>query len=126
MTVLDRFEALLGLDRLALMHLNDSKSALGSRSDRHEHLGAGRIGAAGLAAFLRDPRLPGRTTLVMETPGVDEGYDAVNLRRSWLLHGGAETLPTLPAGAFGLTRRATRGGMSGTRRGAAGALRRRD
>ena len=53
--VLDRFDALIGLDRLPLMHLNDSKSALGSRSDRHEHIGAGRIGAAGLAAFLRDP-----------------------------------------------------------------------
>ena len=105
--VLDRFDALIGLDRLALMHLNDSKSALGSRSDRHEHLGAGRIGAIGLAAFLRDPRLPGRTTLVMETPGADEGYDAVNLRRGWLLHGGAKTLPILPRAALRLTRRST-------------------
>jgi deoxyribonuclease-4 len=117
--VLDRFDALIGLDRLALMHLNDSKSALGSRSDRHEHLGAGKIGALGLAAFLRDPRLPGRTTLVMETPGVDEGYDAVNLRRSWLLHGGVDTLPTLPPAAMRLTRRSTRAMPSG-------AVRRRD
>jgi deoxyribonuclease-4 len=106
--VLDRFDALIGLDRLALVHLNDSKSALGSHSDRHEHVGAGRIAAQGLAAFLRDPRLPGRTALVMETPGVDEGYDSVNLRRSWLLYRGVETLPALPAGAFGLTRQATR------------------
>lgn len=117
--VLDRFDALIGLDRLALMHLNDSKSALGARSDRHEHLGAGKIGAVGLAAFLRDPRLPGRTTLVMETPGVDEGYDAVNLRRSWLLHGGVDTLPPLPPAAMRLTRRSTRGMPSG-------AVRRRD
>jgi deoxyribonuclease-4 len=106
--VLDRFDALIGLDRLALVHLNDSKSALASRSDRHEHVGAGKIGAEGLAAFLRDPRLPGRTTLVMETPGVEEGYDAINMRRSWLLHAGVETLPALPARAFRLTRSATR------------------
>ena len=84
--VLDRFDALIGIERLALVHLNDSKSDLGSRSDRHEHLGAGRIGSEGLGAFLRDGRLPGRTTFVMETPGADAGYDAVNLRRSWLLH----------------------------------------
>lgn len=125
--VLDRFDELLGLDRLALVHLNDSKAALGSRSDRHEHLGAGRIGAAGLAAFLSDPRLPGRTTLVMETPGVDEGYDAVNMRRGWLLYGGADTLPELPPSALRLTRRSTRGGPSGTgaRKAAGGDVRRR-
>ncbi len=123
--VLDRFDALIGLDRLALMHLNDSKSALGSRTDRHEHLGAGRIGTTGLAAFLRDPRLPGRTTLVMETPGVDEGYDAVNLRRSWLLYGGADTLPTLPRAAYRLTRRSTRAAPSEGRKGAERAVRRR-
>ena len=45
--VVDRFEELIGLDRLALMHLNDSRSELGSRMDRHEHLGAGRIGPVG-------------------------------------------------------------------------------
>jgi deoxyribonuclease-4 len=107
-SVLDRFDELIGLDRLALIHLNDSRSLLGSRGDRHEHIGAGKIGAAGLAAFLRDPRLPGRTTLVMETPGVDEGFDATNMRRSWLLHAGAETLPPLPARAFRTSRASTR------------------
>lgn len=117
--VLDRFDELIGLDRLPLMHLNDSKSALGSRTDRHEHIGAGKIGAAGLAAFLRDPRLPGRTALVMETPGEERGYDAVNMRRSWLLYGGADRLPDLPASAMHLTRRGTRVGPSGTRKRAA-------
>ena len=110
--VLDRFDELIGLDRLALIHLNDSKSLLASRHDRHEHVGAGRIGAPGLAAFLRDPRLPGRTALVLETPGADEGYDAVNVRRSWLLHAGAESLPDLPPRAFRLTRASTRRGPS--------------
>ena len=123
--VLDRFDELIGLDRLPLIHLNDSKSALGSRADRHEHIGAGKIGAAGLAAFLRDPRLPGRTALVMETPGEERGYDAVNMRRSWLLHGGADRLPNLPPSAMHLTRRSTRVGPSGTKRRVGSGVRRR-
>ncbi len=106
--VLDRFDVLIGLDRLALVHLNDSKSALGSRHDRHEHVGAGRIGPAGLAAFLRDPRLPARTAFVMETPGMEQGFDAVNMRRSWLLHRGAESLPVVPARTFRASRAASR------------------
>lgn len=106
--VVDEFERLIGLDRLALVHLNDSRSPLGSRTDRHEHVGAGQIGAAGLRAFLRDERLAARTAFMMETPGVDEGYDAVNVRRAWLLYRGAETLPVLPPRAFKLTRRSTR------------------
>ena len=110
--VLDRFHELIGLDRLVLVHLNDSRSELGSRSDRHEHLGAGRIGPEGLAAFLRDPRLAKRTAFMLETPGVDEGYDAVNMRRALLLFTGERTLPALPPKAFRLTRRSTRTGIS--------------
>lgn len=111
--VVDRFEALIGLDRLALIHLNDSRSPLGSRNDRHEHVGAGQIGPVGLGALLRDTRLAASTTFILETPGVEEGYDAVNIRRAWLLYRGAETLPTLPPRAFRLTRRATRSGTPG-------------
>ena len=107
--VIDEFAASIGLDRLALVHLNDSRSELGSRSDRHEHVGAGRIGPAGLGSFIRDPRLR-HVTFVLETPGVDEGYDAVNLRRALMLYAGAETLPQLPPKAFSLTRRSTRVG----------------
>jgi deoxyribonuclease-4 len=102
--VLDRFDALIGLDRLALIHLNDSRSKLGSRSDRHEHLGAGQIGPAGLGAILRDPRLPGRTTMVMETPGMEEGFDVVNVRRAWQLYAGAGELPAQPPKAFRVRR----------------------
>jgi deoxyribonuclease IV len=102
--VLDRFDALIGLDRLALIHLNDSRSRLGSRSDRHEHLGAGDIGPAGLGAILRDPRLPGRTTMVMETPGMEEGFDVVNVRRAWQLYAGAGELAALPPKAFRVRR----------------------
>jgi deoxyribonuclease-4 len=114
--VLDRFDELIGLDRLVLVHLNDSRSELGSRTDRHEHVGAGRIGPAGLAAIIREPRLLSGTTMVLETPGVDEGYDAVNIRRAWLLYKGVKTLPELLPRAFRLNRRSTRlGPGSGSR-----------
>lgn len=106
--VLDRFHALMGLERLALVHLNDSKSALGSRGDRHQHLGAGNIGAAGLAALLRDARLAAGTVFVMETPGTDEGYDAVNMRRARQLYAGTLELPNLSARALSVSRRAIR------------------
>jgi deoxyribonuclease-4 len=105
--VLDRFDELIGLERLAMIHLNDSRSLLGSLTDRHEHVGAGRIGAVGLGALLRDPRLAEKT-FIMETPGADEGWDAVNLRRAWTLWNGAEQLPELPPKAFKVTRRSTR------------------
>jgi deoxyribonuclease-4 len=105
--VIDRFAELVGLEHLALVHLNDSRSTLGSRSDRHEHVGAGRIGPIGLGALLRDPRLSA-STFIMETPGADEGWDAVNVRRSRLLWGGAIELPTLPPRAFRTSRRSTR------------------
>ena len=105
--VINRFEELIGLDRLPMVHLNDSRSVLGSRTDRHEHVGAGQIGAVGLGAFLRDPRLAS-TTFIMETPGADEGWDAVNLRRAWLLWHGATELPVLPPKAFRTNRRSTR------------------
>jgi deoxyribonuclease-4 len=113
LSVLDRFNELVGLDRLALVHLNDSRSELGSRTDRHEHIGAGRIGPEGLGAFIRDPRLAAQTAFMLETPGADEGYDAVNLRRAWLLFNGADTLPELPPKAFKLNRGSTRAGVVG-------------
>ena len=105
--VIDRFDELIGLERLSLVHLNDSRSELGSRTDRHEHLGAGRIGPVGLGALLRDPRLR-EVAFIMETPGVDEGWDAVNMRRARQLWGGATELPELPPKAFRTSRRSTR------------------
>jgi deoxyribonuclease-4 len=107
--VIDRFDELIGLDRLPMLHLNDSRSELGSRSDRHEHVGAGRIGAVGLGALLRDQRLRS-SVFIMETPGADEGWDAVNVRRAWALYQGERELPTLPPRAFRTNRRSTRMG----------------
>ena len=65
-----------------MLHLNDSKSERGSHLDRHEHLGAGRIGAAGLGHLLRHPALA-HVAYYIETPGMDEGYDAINIARAY-------------------------------------------
>ena len=81
-TFLAEFDDRIGLDRLVMIHLNDSKSELGSRLDRHEHLGAGQIGAAGLGHLLRHPALA-HVTYYLETPGMDEGYDAINVARAY-------------------------------------------
>jgi len=105
---LEAFDRELGLDRLAMIHLNDSRSERGSRGDRHEHVGAGRIGPRGLAHLLRHPRLREKP-FVLETPGMDEGYDAINLERCRMLIAG-ESLPKLPPEAFRLSRRTAASG----------------
>jgi len=76
------FDKRIGLDRLVMLHFNDSKSELGSRLDRHEHLGAGMIGVAGLRHLLRHPALA-HAAYYLETPGMDEGYDAINVARAY-------------------------------------------
>jgi hypothetical protein len=76
-----------------MVHLNDSRSELGSNTDRHQHVGAGRIGPAGLARLLLHPGL-GHVTFYIETPGMDEGYDGVNLERVRRLARG-EPLPEM-------------------------------
>lgn len=92
------FDRAIGLERLVMVHLNDSRSELGSRTDRHEHLGAGRIGEAGLRHLLTHPAL-GHATYILETPGMDEGYDAVNLERARRIAAGLPLEP-LPPEAF--------------------------
>lgn len=91
-------EAVLGLARVRLVHLNDSRSELGSHSDRHEHVGAGQIGGKGLARVLTHPGLP-HVTYLLETPGMDDGYDAVNMARARDLVEG-RPLEELPPEAF--------------------------
>ncbi len=76
---------LVGLDRIKAIHLNDSKRPLGSRVDRHEHIGRGRIGARAFARLLNDRRLR-RVPMYLETPkGNDpktgQPWDVINLRR---------------------------------------------
>jgi deoxyribonuclease-4 len=78
--VLATFDRSIGLDRLAMVHLNDSTSGMGSRADRHAHLGEGQIGREGLAHFLCHPALD-HVAFYLETPGMEDGYDAVNVAR---------------------------------------------
>jgi deoxyribonuclease-4 len=94
------FDYRIGLDRVALVHLNDTRSALGSRTDRHEHLGAGQIGPTGLGHMLRHPGLA-HAPAIIETPGMDVGYDKVNMERARALAAG-KSLARLPAKAFDL------------------------
>jgi deoxyribonuclease-4 len=68
--VLDECDRIVGLDRLHSLHVNDSKTALGSNVDRHAPLGTGEIGESGLAAFLSEPRFEGLPT-IFEGPGIE-------------------------------------------------------
>jgi deoxyribonuclease-4 len=78
--VLATFDRLIGLQRLAMIHLNDSESGLGSRHDRHAHLGEGQIGREGLAHLLCHPSLD-HVAYYLETPGMEDGFDAMNVAR---------------------------------------------
>jgi len=75
-------DACLGLRRLQAIHLNDSKGGLGSRVDRHEHIGEGRLGLAPFRRLLNDPRLR-RVPMILETPKDDDfvAADRRNLAR---------------------------------------------
>jgi deoxyribonuclease IV len=93
--------ARIGLERLVMIHLNDSRATRGSRLDRHEHLGAGEMGGgAGLARLMTHPALA-HVAYFLETPGMDQGYDAVNMGRARALAAGLPLDP-LPAEAFEL------------------------
>ncbi|MGD0862154.1 MAG: deoxyribonuclease IV [Candidatus Limnocylindrales bacterium] len=78
--ILTRFDRLIGLDRLAIIHFNDTDSEFGSSHDRHAHLGEGQIGTAGMAHLLCHPALD-RVAFYLETPDMENGFDAVNMAR---------------------------------------------
>jgi deoxyribonuclease-4 len=96
--MLAEFDRRLGLRRLLMIHLNDSRSELGSRADRHEHIGAGRIGAAGLGRLLVHPALD-HVAYYLETPGMEAGFDEINIGRAKDLAAG-RPLADLPSEAF--------------------------
>lgn len=84
MRMMELLDDMIGLNHVKCIHLNDSKRELGSRIDRHEHIGKGRIGKDGFANVVNDPRLVS-LPMILETPkGVDgrgTNMDRVNLRR---------------------------------------------
>jgi deoxyribonuclease-4 len=77
---LRQLDAVIGMDRLKVVHLNDSKGELGSRVDRHEHIGLGAIGNRGFRVILHDERIR-RLPLILETPIDARHNDEWNLRR---------------------------------------------
>jgi deoxyribonuclease-4 len=70
--------SILGLDHVPVIHTNDSKAPLGSRVDRHEHIGQGYIGIQGFRRILHHPRLRDKA-FILETPIDREGDDRRNL-----------------------------------------------
>lgn len=75
------FDELVGFSRLKVIHANDSKKALGSRVDRHEHIGEGEIGWEAFRLLLADERLA-HVPVIVETPESDTMH-AVNVDRLW-------------------------------------------
>ncbi len=76
------FDRLVGLDRIKAFHLNDSRRELGSRVDRHAHIGRGRLGLEPFRRLLADPRFQA-VPMYLETPKGEENgedLDAINLR----------------------------------------------
>jgi deoxyribonuclease IV len=100
----------IGLDRVPVFHVNDSKIPLGGRVDRHEHIGKGKIGAEAFQRILTHPRLgaaapeglPGRAFL-LETPIDDPGDDRRNVAKLWELAGLQEQAPGVEKGFSMLT-----------------------
>jgi len=76
---LRRFDDVIGLENLKLVHLNDCKGSLGSRLDRHEHIGMGKIGEKGFRNILKSKL--GQLPLILETPVDERRNDVENLRK---------------------------------------------
>lgn len=77
---MSQFDRAVGLERIGALHLNDSKKPLGSRVDRHEHIGQGELGTDGFKYLLNDQRLR-HLPMVLETPkGPDMAEDVENLK----------------------------------------------
>lgn len=71
--VLDEFDALIGLEKLKAIHLNDSMMPFGSNKDRHARIGEGTIGEEAIVRIINHPKLKG-LPFYLETPNEDEGY----------------------------------------------------
>ncbi len=75
-----KFEDIVGLDRLKIIHMNDSKKEFGSKRDRHEHIGKGFIGLEGFRNIVNDPKLK-KIPMILETPKEEDlAEDIENLK----------------------------------------------
>ncbi|MFS0861581.1 deoxyribonuclease IV [Fredinandcohnia sp. 179-A 10B2 NHS] len=69
--VLEQFDKLIGIDKIKVLHINDSKNPRGSRKDRHENIGYGHIGFKALSYIVHHPDLQ-EIPKILETPYVGE------------------------------------------------------
>jgi deoxyribonuclease-4 len=85
---MNAFDDVIGLRLLAAIHVNDSRKELGSRVDRHDHIGKGRIGLSGFRMLMNDPRLP-TVPKILETEkseDMHEDIENMNMLRSFIEH----------------------------------------
>lgn len=75
------FNRLVGISNLKAIHCNDSKKELGTRVDRHEHIGEGFIGPTAFELLVNDPRFF-QVPILLETPDAPEGHE-INLKKLW-------------------------------------------
>lgn len=75
------FDRLIGIDKIKAIHCNDSKKALGSKVDRHDHLGQGLIGPTAFECLVRDPRFF-KIPILIETPEAETMHQ-VNVKFLW-------------------------------------------
>jgi len=85
-SALEMISRTVGLERVRVVHVNDSKTPHGSQVDRHEHIGRGHIGLEAFGRILNDPRLAGRA-FILETPIDKPGDDRRNVAALWKLTG---------------------------------------
>jgi len=75
---IEEFDNIIGIDKIKLFHLNDSKKGCGSKVDRHDHIGLGLIGSEGISFFLNDERFS-NVDFILETPDDEIRSDRDNL-----------------------------------------------
>lgn len=81
-SLMEDLQRIIGREKLAGVHLNDSLGGLGSRKDRHQPIGEGEIGIEGFRAIMQDRQLDG-VPLILETPDEDRWGEEITLLRSW-------------------------------------------
>ncbi len=79
---MNKFNEIIGLNHLMGLHLNDSKCDLGSKKDRHENLGEGKIGLDCFKAIVKDKRTD-NIPLILETPNESKWMDEISLLKSF-------------------------------------------
>src|SRR5204863_9189811 len=81
-TVVDELDAKVGLDRLRLLHVNDSKIPLGGNRDQHAVIGQGELGSRGIATFLSEPRFESLPALIETGAGAGGGPTRADVRKA--------------------------------------------